>query len=147
MFGASTAPHVNTPLFVLNSKYDLWQAGAIIGAGTCGRNISSCSAPVKQFWAEYSDNMVAALQALPTQHGGFLSNCQNHCQSGTCHAGQDVPPYAWTTQTIGGTEMGAAFVSWYTATIAALEDGAPLVSAGHRFFETCSITPCGADTC
>jgi hypothetical protein len=88
MFGASTAPHVKTPLFVLNSKYDLWQSNAVIGAGACGNNISNCSAPVKKFWGAYGERMVAAFEALPPQHGGFLSNCQNHCQSGTCHAGE-----------------------------------------------------------
>jgi hypothetical protein len=51
MFGANTAPHVKTPLFVLNSKYDTWQAGGIIGAGKCGNNISSCSVALQQFWA------------------------------------------------------------------------------------------------
>ena len=32
MFGAAVSPFVSTPTFVLNSKYDFWQAGQIIGA-------------------------------------------------------------------------------------------------------------------
>ena len=34
LFGANMAPHVQTPLFILNSKFDTWQAGAIIGANS-----------------------------------------------------------------------------------------------------------------
>ena len=44
MFGAAVAPFVQTPTFVLNSKYDTWQAAQIIGAGAfnCTSNISIC---------------------------------------------------------------------------------------------------------
>jgi hypothetical protein len=44
MFGAAVAPYVKTPTFVLNSKYDTWQAKRIIGADKfkCDRNISAC---------------------------------------------------------------------------------------------------------
>ena len=55
MFGASVAPYVETPTFVLNSKYDTWQAKQIIGAGAfkCTSNIAGCPAAVKAFWVDY----------------------------------------------------------------------------------------------
>jgi hypothetical protein len=67
MFGANTAPFIKTPLFVLNSMYDTWQAGAIIDAGACGKNISSCSVPLQQFWHTYGEKMVTVLRDLPPQ--------------------------------------------------------------------------------
>eukprot|EP01048_Picozoa_sp_COSAG05_P025316 COSAG05_NODE_6387_length_969_cov_1.270115_1_plen_219_part_00 len=150
MFGANTAPYVKTPLFVLNSKFDTWQAGGIIGAGTCGNNISSCPPDVKSFWQRYGMKMVSILKGLPPQHGGFLSNCQAHCQAGSG---------AWHGATIDGTAMGSAFTTWYNATIASLavddndDDDALKVrrSSGHgahRFYEGCdSVTLCGTDKC
>ena len=147
MFGANTAPFVKTPLFVLNSKYDTWQAGGIIGAGTCGNKISSCPAAIQTFWKAYGMKMVDTLKSLPSQHGGFLSNCQAHCQSGSG---------AWHDSTIDGTSMGAAFSSWYNATMARL-DGRGVASelqasnssaATHRYYEACdSVTTCGTDKC
>jgi hypothetical protein len=45
------APYVTAPLFVLNSKYDTWQAAQIIGAtADCRYNISACAKPLKDFW-------------------------------------------------------------------------------------------------
>jgi hypothetical protein len=79
MFGANTAPFVKTPLFVLNSKYDTWQAGGIIGAGKCGNNISSCSNGTKTFWAGYGDKMVETLVGLPPQHGTSYTNRVSVC--------------------------------------------------------------------
>jgi hypothetical protein len=155
MFGASTAPFVKTPLFVLNSKFDTWQAGGIIGAGKCGSKITTCPPAIQSFWKSYGMRMVETLKALPPQHGGFLSNCQAHCQAGSG---------AWHSRTIDGTSMGGAFTSWYNTTMAALrvggdsddDDGLPVASrrlgnsstAAHRYYEACdSVTTCGADRC
>ena len=143
MFGANTSMFVETPLFVLNSKYDTWQAGGIIGAGSCGKNISNCSAKIQTFWGGYGQRMVSILQALPPQHGGFLSNCQAHCQ--TESAG------AWTSRTVDGMPMGEAVAGWYNATMLAAGAGAVRAgnhtAASHRYYEACDIRPCGTDRC
>merc|ERR1711964_282748 len=85
MFGANTAPYIVTPTFVLNSKYDTWQAGGIIGAGKCGNNISNCSAALQAFWAGYGSRMVSILQSpvpaaaarrLPVELPGALPDGQ-----------------------------------------------------------------------
>ena len=54
-FGANVAPFVQTPLFVLNSKYDTWQGGAIIGANT---TFDKLPANVRKFWESYGHQMV-----------------------------------------------------------------------------------------
>ena len=134
---------------MINSKYDTWQAGAIIGAGQCGNHISNCSTAIKNFWIAYGVKMVQTLVGLPVQHGGFLSNCQAHCQTGNWGG----------NATIDGTMMGTAFVDWYNDTMAVLGGGDTSVAADmavrnsgsnatdHRHYETCEIGRCGADRC
>ena len=109
MFGATAARFVETPLFVVNSKYDTWQekvrvslsfqcGGQLEGGrqarrpfqpalpwqAILGLNQTITRLPPKEqaFWVEYGREMVAQLRALPPQHGAFLSNCPAHCQTG-----------------------------------------------------------------
>jgi hypothetical protein len=82
MFGGVAAGFVKTPLFVINSKYDTWQEKAIIGANVTITDPSIAPA-AKAFWIGYGNTMVKMLEALPTQHGYFVSNCPAHCQTGT----------------------------------------------------------------
>ena len=159
MFGANVAPYIHTPTFVLNSKYDTWQGGGIIGAGACASNITNCSAALQAFWAGYGRRMVSALQSLPPQHGGFLSNCQAHCQTGSCSwaghqagmaAHPSCGPYPKTGLTVDGMQMGQAFTTWYNASIAALGKAAgsfdtAAATGNHRYIETCDIHTCGTD--
>jgi hypothetical protein len=142
LFGANVAPFVQTPLFILQSKYDTWQGPAIIGANASIANVSSA---VKRFWVAYGQQMVELLDALPAQHGSFLTNCPQHCQSGCCHQGCCQGARAsgdWGGTTINSTAMGDAFASWYTAQIA----GHPPITP-QRWIERCDVTSCGADSC
>lgn len=157
MFGANVAPFVETPLFVLNSKYDTWQKEAILGldcAVTQCRNASD-----EAFWVEYGRSMVSALDTtLPPRHGAFLSNCPAHCQTGI---------EAWDDERVGGSTMGSSFVQWYgggtgtgdgtgTGTGGGtsggvgggvLATGGAGGSGGGRWVERCDERPCGNDTC
>jgi hypothetical protein len=134
MFGSSVAPYVQTPTFVLNSKYDTWQAAQIIGAGAfnCSTEIASCPTPIKTFWVDYSNKMISLLDALPARHGAYLHNCQSHCQTG---------PGPWTTDTINGTYMGKAVASWYAAALQGTQESIP------RHVDRCDVTPCAGDIC
>jgi hypothetical protein len=87
LLGANVAPHVKTPLFVLNSKFDTWQGGAIIAAAT--GYIGKENRTVQAFWLQYAADMVGNFSALPPQHGGFLGNCPAHCQTGRATHGHD----------------------------------------------------------
>lgn len=81
--------------------------------------------------------MVGMLEALPPQHGYYVSNCAAHCQSGTASA--------WTDMTINGTGMGQAFLAWHQL------HSSSVVAAGAatatRLVEQCDVTPCGPDVC
>lgn len=126
-FGQEAAKHVQTPLFVLNSKYDSWQGPAIIG---CSTALKACPAAAQTYWVEYGKAMAAAAAALPPQHGAFIANCRAHCQTGTARA--------WDGTTVAGVAMGAAFRAWY--------DEQP---GNHRHVEACpgNDGACGADQC
>jgi hypothetical protein len=52
MFGSIAAGWVQTPMFVLNSKYDTWQEKAIIGANASMAKLNASSAAAK-FWTSY----------------------------------------------------------------------------------------------
>ena len=139
MFGAAVAPYVQTPMFVLNSKYDTWQGKQIIGAAAypgCADNIASaqCPANVKAFWAAYGRSMVAALDALPPRHGVYLHNCPSHCQTG-------LP--TWDTDGVNGTSMGAAVAVWYTLAMR----GRGAQEFAPRHIDRCDVTPCAGDVC
>ena len=96
-------------------RYDTWQAGAIIGAGQCATNISNCSTTIKDFWIEYGTKMVETLVKLPPQHGGFLSNCQAHCQT------VGLPPTPRARGRGGGVQITRTQRFWSSICTCALE--------------------------
>ena len=144
-------PGVFGKLCMLMKTDNTWHGGAIIGANT---SIDKLPAKVRDFWVGYGHQMVADVTALPARHGAFISNCQEHCQTGK--AGVHSKGEAWMDTTVNGTTMAAAFVQWYNATIAAatagdgvsggVASGAPLVSP-LRWVEQCDVDTCGSDVC
>ena len=131
MFGATAAQYVKTPMFVLNSKYDTWQEKAILGVN---QTISKLPASQQRFWVDYGQEMVAKAQSLPPQHGVFLTNCPEHCQTGDPH---------WVKRSVNGSTIGASVLAWYEAHTGSRHDS----TGSHRWIETCDITTCGHDTC
>lgn len=144
MFGASIINFLKTPTFVLNSKYDTWQAAQIIGANNvsppCGGNISSCPPNVTAFWTGYGQEMVRLLDAMPQRHGAYVHNCQSHCQTGNY-----APDYDQDTvhdaSTGAVSNMGDAVAEWYEAAMA----GRP--ETAKRYIDRCDGLPCEGDIC
>ncbi len=132
MFGAAVAPFIQTPIFILNSKYDTWQGAQIIRAGQCARNISKCPPNVIQFWTNYGNLMVESLDALPARHGVYVHNCPSHCQTAN---------HQWQTDTINGTHMQDAVARWYDAAIKGQQATVP------RHIDRCDVLPCSGDVC
>jgi hypothetical protein len=130
MFGATAAQYVETPLFVVNSKFDTWQQAAIIGVNC---TVAKCDAKEQTFWGAYGKKMVALLDSMPPQHGAFVTNCPAHCQTGIASA--------WGKRTINGTVIGAAFGSWHA-------DRRGGGAGTFKFVEACDgVGPCGSDSC
>lgn len=141
LFGANLAPLVSVPLFVLNSKFDTWQAGAIIGANT---SVQKSTKPVQDFWLAYVAEMSHDFTSLPPRHGGFLTNCPAHCQTGRASHGHDPAhrtPDPWTATTVNGTKMGEAFRQWYESRASGS------TAAGYRWLAADSMFPSPPDTC
>lgn len=92
MFAEHTAPHISTPMFALQSKYDSWQAGHVLGNNTAplmnalGQNITT--------------RLQTNLLANPV-HGAFLDACYHHCGAW----GEILP--------IDGDEQSTAFTKFY----------------------------------
>lgn len=137
MVGALAARHVSTPMFILNSKYDTWQQGAIVGLPCVPPSCNSSDPPgAEAFWVQYGRDMVAALDKVPARHAAFLMNCPAHCQSGT--GGN------WGARRVGNTTNADAVSGWYRANIgqpAAKGEKAP------RWVEWCDERPCAGDQC
>lgn len=116
-FPQYTAPHLQTPIFAVNSGYDSWQfeadwfAQAPAGSAwyNCSKNISECEgeqlAAVQSFHKEYVAETLTPILTPMSPHGAFIDSCFEHCQSGD----------TWMTgATIGGQHIGEAVAAWYT---------------------------------
>ena len=88
---------IDTPMLVVNSKRDTWQARGVLGLngtdcpGTihadgsvtyCTTANANAVAEGKQ-WAIYGDMFVEAMSLVPAKHGCFLTNCPQHCMTGS----------------------------------------------------------------
>ena len=94
MQGAIAVQFLVSPILVVNSRYDTWQARGTLGLD-CQATVLPDGTPdlchnratVPNATAEtaaelkYGDAMAAAALALPKQHGVFLTNCPTHCES------------------------------------------------------------------
>lgn len=91
MFAEHTAPHVATPMFVLNSQYDSWQTANILG--------SKDPTAINAFGQTFRQRMA---NALGPQHSGFIDSCFHHCGN-------------WNTMPYKGYTQSTAFQQWYLA--------------------------------
>lgn len=92
IFAQWSSAHIKTPTFPLQSQYDSWQTGNVMGAGD----------PATQ--NEFGRNLTAIVKeqllASP-QHGIFLDSCHHHCG-------------AWNGPIIDTVGSGEALHQWYT---------------------------------
>ena len=86
IFAQYTMPYLETPLFVLNSRFDSWQLCWSFGLpnspfATWNRTIK---ASALDFGEDFSTALAAtgALWSGPPKHGGFITACQAHCDAG-----------------------------------------------------------------
>jgi len=111
-YGGQVAPFVQTPILVVQSKFDTWQEVSIVGINCTAKvsptgEITLCPPGMEvqeAFWKAYGDTMVDAIHALPRRHGVHLTNCPVHCQTG---AGWGDP----STGTLA--TLGQAVARWW----------------------------------
>uniref|UniRef100_A0A6B2L7Z4 Pectin acetylesterase n=1 Tax=Arcella intermedia TaxID=1963864 RepID=A0A6B2L7Z4_9EUKA len=68
-FAEHTVPHITTPLFPLQSRYDSWQTANILG--------SSNAADINAYGKLFDERFQALLNR--NQNGAFLDSCFHHC--------------------------------------------------------------------
>jgi len=114
IFAQWTSEHIKTPTFPLQSIYDSWQTGNVMGKDTdavqneFGRNVTS---------------LVKSLFLKQPQHGIFLDSCHHHCG-------------AWNGPVIDGMNSSFALKEWY-------EKGSPAL-ANKGLFDQAKTFPCDA---
>jgi len=92
-FAEHTSPFVSTPFFPLQSIYDAWQTGNILG--------SKDDAEINAFGKILESRFKANVLAQP-RNGAFLDSCHHHCGD-------------WNQIVINGDSTSKAFNAWYTS--------------------------------
>jgi len=114
IFAEWTSEHIKTPTFPLQSEYDSWQTGNVMGKGDDATQ------------NEFGRNLTARVHALflkHPQHGIFLDSCHHHCG-------------AWNGPQIDGMKSGVALQEWYNK-------GSPAL-ANKGLFNQGKSYPCDA---
>eukprot|EP00118_Oscarella_pearsei_P024870 m.306977 g.306977 ORF g.306977 m.306977 type:complete len:383 (+) comp41795_c0_seq1:77-1225(+) len=99
-----TYPHIETPIFVLNSEYDTWQLGNILQLGCVPPH---CDTQQMQYFTAWRGIFLKALApaiASPT-NGLFTDACLVHCQS--------MSGTSWMKFMVDGQSAHDTFADWY----------------------------------
>ena len=119
IFAQNSLTYIETPLFVLNSKYDSWQMAFELGLkGSFSAWNASERASAIQYSHDFAATLTAtgALWSSSPRHGGFITACQSHCDAGTG---------AWTSTYLPPAPGGAgpaltpslAFAAWLSGNV------------------------------
>ncbi|XP_006402417.2 pectin acetylesterase 6 [Eutrema salsugineum] len=110
---------IKTPMFLLNTAYDSWQIQESLAPRTadpggiwkaCKSDHSQCNSSQIQFFQEFGNQMVNALDSFSTsdQNGIFINSCFAHCQSER----QDTW-FAQDSPQIDGKRVAESVGDWY----------------------------------
>ncbi|KAG4917193.1 hypothetical protein GLYMA_02G006600v4 [Glycine max] len=91
-FPQNMIEHVETPLFLLNAAYDVWQVQASLAPPSadrlgswneCKSNHANCSSSQMQFLQDFRNQMLSDIKdfSSSSQTGLFINSCFAHCQS------------------------------------------------------------------
>jgi hypothetical protein len=94
-------PYIKTPVFILNSFYDSWQMGNVVGLDSptfqqcASHGPSQCNATELQAANRFQTQLVAQVQAGAKKVDGFaLESCWTHCQMWS--------DYMWSNYRVAG---------------------------------------------
>jgi len=138
------APHLETPIFVMNSDYDAWQMEHVLGAKCIPTPTSACTADQNASLRSFRDQFAAAITAGITdgkpKNGVFLDSCYVHEQNVNYCSNQGMPncvgwnplssgskKWGYSTAVSGRTPQQAFGAWWKGETVVAIDD--------HKFFD------------
>jgi hypothetical protein len=110
MFAQHTLPHIQTPIFLLQSPFDSWQLQWEHGERKYHNHYNATA--LNQYGNALSATMAASLQAaarnpVGTRVGGFIDHCYHHTYAYNS---------LWSAQPrISGLTAAAAFSIWFDA--------------------------------
>jgi hypothetical protein len=119
IFAQWTSAHIKTPTFPLQSQYDAWQTGNVMGSPDAGVNVTTTQ---NDFGVNLTALVKTQLLAQP-QHGIFLDSCHHHCGN-------------WDGSRIDGLLSGDALEAWYTKGSSGLDN--------KGFYNQDKAFPCAA---
>lgn len=108
-----TLPHIKTPHYIVNSFYDAWQWGAVLGmpatchgAGCAGKMPPACPAAAHSALEQIRSNMISnQSQGSNAQSSAFLYACNTHC-------GQFSHDDRWGTLAVKEKSLRVSFTEW-----------------------------------
>jgi hypothetical protein len=138
------APHVETPMFVMNSDYDAWQMEHVLGAQCIPTPTSACTGDQNASLRSFRDQFAAAITAGvidgKPKNGVFLDSCYVHEQNVDYCSNQGMPncvgwsplspgskKWGYTTAVSGRTPQQAFGAWWKGETVVAIDD--------HKFWD------------
>jgi len=111
LFAVQTYPFINTPLFLVQAKYDSWQIQNILQL-QCLQwdDVPKCNPAELKAFMDYGASMLSALTPAinSPKDGVWLNACTQHCQ--TLNNGGAL---AWTSLHIDNVLLRDAFANWY----------------------------------
>ena len=111
------APHVETPMFVMNSNYDEWQMMNILQAQCIPTPGHPCNAAQNQSLLAFRDHFVSTVASTVVAgkpaNGVFIDNCYVHEQNINQCSGQWVPNcVGWSPLESGSIKWGYLLVQY-----------------------------------
>jgi hypothetical protein len=137
-------PHVRAPVFLLNSIYDQWQMGNVVGDGVpqassfqskcVDHGPRQCNATELAVANAFRTQLTAdALGGLKKTDGFALESCWTHCQMWS--------DFVWSTYAINGHLVRDVVAKWW-----AQLNGGGVPSVQWRLLD-CNITTVGQQSC
>uniref|UniRef100_A0A0E0EEW9 Pectin acetylesterase n=1 Tax=Oryza meridionalis TaxID=40149 RepID=A0A0E0EEW9_9ORYZ len=118
-FPQNVVPNIQTPTFILNTAYDVWQLQQSVAPKRadpqglwrgCRMNHASCNSNQLQFLQGFRNQMLDAVRGFSgaRQNGLFINSCFAHCQSER----QDTW-YARDSPRLGNKRIAEAVGDWF----------------------------------
>lgn len=118
------AKYIETPMFVMNSAYDAWQMGNILGTPCLpAPNRSPCTANQNATLRAYRDKFVSdvgVVTAGKPRNGVYIDGCYVHEQNVNYCSGQGMP------NCVGWSPLESGSKKWGYSTSVAVPDGRKL---------------------
>lgn len=109
--------YIETPMFVMNAAFDVYQVQSILVVGCVPQNCSAQQiAEIEQYRVDYLNSSIAHLvkRAPAVGHGAYIDSCLVHEQNlDYCGGPKAFNCAGWLTTQIDGVTPQVAFSRWY----------------------------------